>query len=213
MNYTKTLREYCLSNVGSIFDVSKMKELHFSMIPYKTLLKIVNRLEEEKLVKKVSKGVYYINERVLSLNETIYEEYVEGGRGMFVGYKLYNQLGVSKHHDDIIEIYTNRLATKHKYIGNYIITQVDVPYNIDVCCLIQSLELIQNGYKIIDKDEDAYIQNMDLPLAQYKEYAFQLINDAKKYNYSTICTLDRKLSKYCIPNKCLETYNKKYPIE
>ena len=154
MNYTKILREYCLSNVGSIFDVSKINESHFSMIPYKTLLKILNRLEEEKLVKKVSKGVYYINERVLSLDEAIYEEYVEGGRGMFVGYKLYNQLGVSKHHDDIIEIYTNRLATKHKYIGNYIITQVDVPYNIDVCCLIQSLELIQNGYKIIDKDEN-----------------------------------------------------------
>ena len=49
MNYTKLVREYCKNNSGAIFDVSKLKDTEFSEVPYKTLLKILNRLEEEGL--------------------------------------------------------------------------------------------------------------------------------------------------------------------
>ncbi len=49
MNYTKLVREYCKNNSGAIFDVSKLKDIEFAEVPYKTLLKILNRLEEEGL--------------------------------------------------------------------------------------------------------------------------------------------------------------------
>ena len=48
MNYTKTIRKYCLSNPETVFDASNMMQTHFAMVPYKTLLKILNRLEEKK---------------------------------------------------------------------------------------------------------------------------------------------------------------------
>ena len=48
MAYTKQVREYCLKNQGAVLDVSLVKDGEFSEIPYKTLLKILNRLEEEK---------------------------------------------------------------------------------------------------------------------------------------------------------------------
>ena len=63
MNYTKLVREYCKNNSGAIFDVSKLKDTEFAEVPYKTLLKILNRLEEEGLLKPVSKGVYFIGEK------------------------------------------------------------------------------------------------------------------------------------------------------
>ncbi len=47
MNYSKTVREYCKTTPLRIFDVSCEMKHHFEMIPYKTLLKILNRLEEE----------------------------------------------------------------------------------------------------------------------------------------------------------------------
>ena len=50
MNYTKLVREYCKNNSGAIFDVSKLKDTEFAEVPYKTLLKILNRLEEEGLL-------------------------------------------------------------------------------------------------------------------------------------------------------------------
>lgn len=56
MNYTKKVREYCSSNKDSFVDVSKMKGCEFAEVPYKTLLKIFNRLEDEGIV-RISKGV------------------------------------------------------------------------------------------------------------------------------------------------------------
>ena len=34
MNYTKTIRNYCLQNKGDLFDVSYMKDSYFEMVPY-----------------------------------------------------------------------------------------------------------------------------------------------------------------------------------
>ncbi len=47
MTYTKKVREYCENHKGTIIDVSKDKDEEFAEIPYKTLLKILNRLEEK----------------------------------------------------------------------------------------------------------------------------------------------------------------------
>lgn len=49
-----------MQNKGDLFDVSYMKDKYFEMVPYKTLLKILNRLEEEKILTCVSKGVFLI---------------------------------------------------------------------------------------------------------------------------------------------------------
>jgi len=58
MNYIQTLREFCSQNQGHIFDVQYEQNNLFSLVPYKTLLKILNRLEEEQVVTSISKGVY-----------------------------------------------------------------------------------------------------------------------------------------------------------
>lgn len=103
MNYTKLVREYCKNNSGAIFDVSKLKNTEFAEVPYKTLLKILNRLEEEGLLSAVSKGVYFIGEK--SVGEAlIFDEYVDDGKGMFVGYQLFNDVGISDYFDFKIEI-------------------------------------------------------------------------------------------------------------
>ena len=55
MNYTKLVREYCKNNSGAIFDVSKLNNTEFAEVPYKTLLKILNRLEEDAMFAKLQK--------------------------------------------------------------------------------------------------------------------------------------------------------------
>nr|HOF27308.1 hypothetical protein [Clostridia bacterium]HOR90456.1 hypothetical protein [Clostridia bacterium]HPL08803.1 hypothetical protein [Clostridia bacterium] len=61
MNYTKTIRNYCQQNEGHIFDSQQMFRDFFSMVPYKTFIKILNRLEDENILSSVSKGVYLFN--------------------------------------------------------------------------------------------------------------------------------------------------------
>ena len=51
---------YIKNHQGAVLDVSLLKDSEFSEIPYKTLLKMLNRLEEEKLIFGISKGVYAI---------------------------------------------------------------------------------------------------------------------------------------------------------
>lgn len=98
MNYTKLIREYCKNNSEAIFDVSKLKDTEFAEVSYKTLLKILNRLEEEGLLSTVSKGVYFIGEKPVD-EELIFDEYVDDRRGMFVGYQLFNDVGISNYVD------------------------------------------------------------------------------------------------------------------
>ena len=117
MNYTKLIRKYCKNNSGAIFDVSKLKDTEFAEVPYKTLLKILNRLEEESLLSAVSKGIYFIGEKPVD-EELIFDEYVDDGKGMFVGYQLFNDVGISDYVDCKIEIYTNNIKAKQK---NYLI--------------------------------------------------------------------------------------------
>jgi len=116
MNYTKTIREFCLQNKGDLFDVSYMKDKYFEMVPYKTLLKILNRLEEEQIVTCVSKGVFLICKEDWTLDDATENRYVSDGRGMASGYTMFNDLEITDYHPDYNEIYTNRLGGKVRFV-------------------------------------------------------------------------------------------------
>lgn len=147
MNYTKLIREYCKNNSGAIFDVSKLKDTEFAEVQYKTLLKILNRLEEEGLLKPVSKGVYFIGEKPVD-EELIFDEYVDDGKGMFVGYQLFNDVEISNYVDCKIEIYTNNIKSKQKSVGQYFLKKVDLEFDDDTIDLVALLEIIDTGYSM-----------------------------------------------------------------
>ena len=78
MNYTKTLREFFSQNQGHIFDVQYEQNHRFSLVPYKTLLKILNRLEKEEIVSSIAKGVYIVNsDQEIDIDKAIKEYYVD----------------------------------------------------------------------------------------------------------------------------------------
>lgn len=66
MSYIDTVRNYCEKHKYEMLEVANVKEKEFADIPYKTLLKILNRLEEEQVITSVSKGIYFIGERYVS---------------------------------------------------------------------------------------------------------------------------------------------------
>ena len=88
------------------------------------MLKILNRFEKEGLLSAVSKGVYFIGEKPVD-EELIFDEYVDDGKGMFVGYQLFNDVGISDYVDCKIEIYTNNIKAKQKSVGQYLLKRVD----------------------------------------------------------------------------------------
>ena len=209
MNYTKFVREYCKNNNGAIFDVSKLKDIEFAEIRYKTLIKILNRLEEEGLLSTVSKGVYFIGEKPVD-EELIFEEYVDDGRGMFVGYQLFNEVGISDYVDCKIEIYTNNIKSKQKSVGQYFLKKVDLEFDGDIVDIIALLEIIDTGYSMKGCDFMAYKKTVDMLLKSYSDSSLEKIIKAIRYKYSTIKQLSEFLEANSIENNCLNIFESTY---
>ena len=209
MNYTKFVREYCKNNSGAIFDVSKLKDTEFAEVPYKTLLKILNRLEKEGLLSAVSKGVYFIGEKPVD-EELIFGEYVDDGKGMFVGYQLFNDVGISDYVDRKIEIYTNNIKSKQKSVGQYFLKKVDLEFDDDTVDLVALLEIIDTGYSMKDCDSIAYKKTVDMLLELYSDSSFEKIIKAIRYKYSTIKQLSEFLEANSIDNNCLNIFESTY---
>ena len=64
MNYTQTIRNYISERKGEFFEITYERKKYFHMIPDKTLMKVLNRLEDEGLLLSVAKGLYFINNRI-----------------------------------------------------------------------------------------------------------------------------------------------------
>ena len=209
MNYTKLIREYCKNNSGTFFDVSKLKDTEFAEVPYKTLLKILNRLGEEGLLKPVSKGVYFIGEKPVD-EELIFDEYVDDGKGMFVGYQLFNDVGISDYVDCKIEIYTNNIKSKQKSVGQYLLKRVDLEFDDDIVDLVALLEIIDVGYSMNGCDFMAYKKTVDMLMQSYSDSSFEKIIKVIQYKYSTIKQLSELLEANSIDNNCLDIFESTY---
>lgn len=205
MNYTKTIRDYCLQNTGKVFDVSYEHKRHFDMVPYKTFSKIVGRLEEEGTLKLYSKGIFLI---VKNQNEDdpIISFYASNDTGMVVGYDLYNKLEVTSHKEKPTVIYTMAMDTSTKNIGDdYRLIRFPIfifdSYTKD---LIACLELIENGPNIIGRDFVNFNESLIYLLQNYSNGSLKEISKAHQYKYSTYCTLETLLNELHIENNALE---------
>lgn len=209
MNYTKLIREYCKNNSGAIFDVSKLKDTEFAEVPYKTLLKILDRFEEEGLLSAVSKGVYFIGEKPVD-EELIFDEYIDDGKGMFVGYQLFNDVGISNYVGCKIEIYTNNIKSKQKSVCQYFLKKVDLEFDDDTIDLVALLEIIDTGYSMKGCDFMAYKKTVDMLLKSYSDSSFEKIVKAIYYKYSTIKQLSELLEANSIDNNCVDIFESTY---
>lgn len=208
MTYTKQVREYCENNMGIIIDVSKVKEEEFAEIPYKTLLKILNRLEEEKLIFCISKGVYAIGKLNVQDEPDIVREYTENGKGMVVGGILYQGMGLSSYHPLVTEIYTNAMTSEHKNIGRFHLTRVNLEFTDSIVNLIVLLELIRDGYNIKGSNLFTLNATIDDLLFCYSDNLFEKIISEIHYPYAMAHSLHKNLEEKHIPNNCLEIFDK-----
>ena len=80
MSYTQMIRNYLKDRKGGFFDILK-ESIKFKLIPIKTLMRILNRLEVEGLLTKVCKGLYFINDETGYSKEKLIDYFTSYGRG------------------------------------------------------------------------------------------------------------------------------------
>jgi hypothetical protein len=211
MNYTQTLREFCSQNQGHIFDVQYEQNHRFTLVPYKTLLKILNRLEKEEVVSSISKGVYIVNsDEELDIDKAINDYYVKNFSGMMIGKALYNYYDIGDLDEDIIEIYTNKIISNNKTIGKYHLIKFDTYFYDEVVNLVTTLELIEKVSSIKDINYIRLNEEKEFGTTSYTDEIFKVIITHHKYKYSTIATLDKLLNKLSIENNALLIYKENY---
>jgi hypothetical protein len=211
MNYTQTLREFCKQNQGRIFDVQYEQNHRFSLVPYKTLLKILNRLEEEEIVSSISKGVYIVNsDDSLDIDNAIKEYYIDYFSGMFVGKSMYNYYDIGDQDVDYIEVYTSKIISNNKSIGKYHLIKLDTYFYDEVVSLITVLELIEKVSSIKDINYIRYNEEKESGVKSYTDEIFKEIISNRRYKYSTIATLDEMLQRFSIENNAIEIYKENY---
>ena len=205
MNYTKQVREYCGKHSNGLIDISVVRNTVFADIPYKTLLKIFNRLEEEGIVKTVSKGVYSIGKKKID-ERKILSDYTSNGKGMVVGYSLFNKIGLTLYQDERIVIYTNVIMTKQKSIGNLLLKKVDLIFTDEIIDLVSLLEILDVGFGIRGGDYLTYRNVVELLAKTYTDDNFKQVIGAIRYKYSTIIKLHELLTRLNIKNACLDFF-------
>lgn len=205
MNYTKQVREYCEKHVNSLVDISIVRDSVFADIPYKTLLKIFNRLEDDGIVQTVSKGLYSVGNKVVN-NKLILSQYTKNGKGMVVGYTLFNSIGLTATQEDRIVIFTNAIANKQKTIGNILLKRVDLEFTDEIIDLISLLEIIDVGFSMKGADYLSYKRTVELLALSYSDDNFRKVIKAIRYMYSTVLKLSELLARLNIENSCLDIY-------
>ena len=211
MNYTKTIRSYCQNNEGTIIDVAQIAEDYFAMVPYKTLLKIFNRLRDEGILQPISKGVYLIkSENEISPDDAIIKWYASDNRGMIVGHELFKMMGLEKDFKGPVEIYTRMVAPKsQKVIGKYLLTGVNLFFEERIKKNISLLEIIEKGHTIKNRDLAELSRSIVELLPYYSNYTFEVIVREIDYSYSTASSLSNYLRATGLKdNSCLELYKK-----
>ena len=153
----------------------------------------------------LSKGVYFIGEKPVD-EELVFDEYVDDGKGMFGGYQLFNDVGISNYIDCKTEIYTNNIKSKQKNVGQYFLKKVDLEFDDDIVDLIALLEIIDTGYSMKGCDFMAYKNTVDMLLKSYSDSSFEKIVKAIHYKYSTIKQLSELLEANSIDNNCVDIF-------
>jgi len=205
MNYTKTIREYCNQNRGKMFDVSYEMKHHFEMVPYRTMCKILSRLEDEGLLSLYSKGLYYINTDENMLDPII-AFYASDYTGLVVGGAMYKNYGIINEYEGPIVIYTNAMETTTKNLGDkYTLIRFPVlMFDTAAKRLIEALEIIDNRFKYSGFNQVVAANVIIECLQYYNDMVFKDIIEAHQYQYSTICTLSEMLNNLSIQNRVMD---------
>jgi len=145
-----------------------------------------------------------------NLDKAITEYYVNYFSGMFIGKQMYNYYDIGDSNDDLIEIYTNKVITNNKTIGNYQLIKFNTKFYDKVVGLITALELIEKVNNIKDINYIRYNEEREYGVSCYTDEIFKEIVENYHYKYSTIATLDVLLNELDIKNNAIKIYRENY---
>ena len=210
------------NKVCELIEKEPMQQLIFASSLYQQIssevsealyYKILERMTKRGTLLRLARGIYYrplCNKfgTVPFGEKEILQHFVSNGKGVVIGYRLYNRLGLTTQVGKNAEAYTNLIEGEEKTVGSVHFRKLNLFLTKEMASVIEVLEVLENYFKIEDLNKEAFGKFMREFCAQYSDEAVQNVLAHIKYKKSTIaflkCFLDyfgveNTLNKYLSP--------------
>ena len=192
--YIKTVIEQEPEN--KLLEASILYQKSFGTVPEMTYYKTLERMSKQGSLVHLTKGLYYRPKKsrfgTIPISEKeIIGHYTNNGRGIVIGYRLYNQKGLTTQISKRVEVLSSAVTEQKKNIQNICVTNSGIDLTQETIPVIETMEILQNYKSIEDIRKSA---------TEYSDTAAVFVLKNRKYKKSTIAFLERFLNYLGVEN-------------
>lgn len=178
---SKIIKEYCLANIGGVFDVGYLATTVFKDIANDNVRQIVRRLTKTGLLKPFFKGMYLIGEADKTDEERIIDHYLFEGEvrvGMLTGEVLFYHLGLLNKKPEKISLRTNKATRLEEWVGNIHVEKTRTVFgsgvlgSYEICV---ALDLIKNKHLVDVDNIGKYVELLKKCASSYNDLGMKCI--------------------------------------
>lgn len=190
---------------NKLLEANALYERSFGTVPEMSYYKTLERMSKQGTLVHLTKGIYYRPKKSrfgsvpISENDII-SHYTNDGRGVVIGYRLYNRKGLTTQVSKRVEVLSSALSEQKKNISNVCVTNCSVDLTADTIPVIEALEILQNYRNIEDVNKRALAAYMAGFASVYSDHAAVYVLKNRKYKKSTIAFLESFLNHLGIEN-------------
>lgn len=202
-NYIETIIEHEPEN--KLLEASALYSQSFSTIPEMTYYKTLERMCKKGILVHLTKGLYYRpkNTRFGTVpisEKDIVDHYIQDNQGIVIGYRLFNQKGLTTQISKRVEVLSSAVPGKKKNIHNVYVMNISISLTPETIPIIETLEILQNYKSIEDINNTALAAYMKDFARQYADEATVYVLKNRKYKKSTIAFLESFLNHFQVKN-------------
>ena len=202
-NYIETIIGHEPEN--KLLEARTLYNQSFSTIPEMTYYKTLERMCKKGFLVHLTKGLYYRpkNTRFGTVpisEKDIVDHYIKDNQGIVVGYRLYNQKGLTTQISKRVEILSSAVPGKEKNIHNVYVMNISISLTPETIPIIETLEILQNYKSIEDVNNTALAAYMKEFAIEYSDEATIYVLKNRKYKKSTIAFLESFLNHFQVKN-------------
>lgn len=177
-----------------IFKASALYKRSFNAIPEFSYYKALQRMSKQGALVHLSKGLYYRPQKsrfgIVPISEQeILDYYTRDNQGLVIGYRLYNQKGLTTQISKKVEVLSTALTEQKKTINNIHIKNCELVISESSIPIIETLEILQNFARIEELDKRSFASYMKNFARAYSDSATVSVLKQRNYKKSTIAFL------------------------
>lgn len=206
ISYAKRVEEIIEAQPSNtLLEARELYECVGDIVTEASFYKALERLCKSGKLVHLTRGIYYRPKKsrfgVVPLSDNdIVRHYTEKGKGIIVGYKMYNRYGLTTQIGKGVDIYSCTLQGAQKNIKTVSVNRVFCDLNFETIPVIETLEILQNYFRIEDLNRRALIAYMEKFAGNYSDDAMEYVLRRIKYKKSTIAFLRAFLNYLNVPN-------------